>query len=200
MPQTIYSQLLANCRATFKDTSYDPTHKEYMTESPVIAVNFDQAKNDYVEDLRLPESPKSCDALYFHHNGTYYLVEFKNGGIDNLKCYEIKMKILDSLLILLDQMNKTVSFSRENLSYILVYNEDCPHTSRMYNQVGSSRVSAIPQLGSTSPGQVDISKIISNKAGEHFIRFGLKRYESIYFKAVYTYTKKEFQDHFISTC
>ena len=200
MPTNTYNQLLTNCRATFKDTSYDPTNAEYMTESRTITVNYDQAKNDYVKALGLSESPKSCDALYLHHNGTYYLVEFKNGGIDNLKCYEIKMKILDSLLILLDQMNKTISFSRENLSYILVYNEGRNHTSRMYNQVDSSRVSAMPQLGPTSPGQVDISKFVSNRAGEHFIRFGLKRYESIYFKAVYTYTKKEFQDHFISTC
>lgn len=51
-------------------------------------------------------------------------IEFKNGIISQTVNYELRLKIYESLLILLDIINENISFSRKKISYILVYNED----------------------------------------------------------------------------
>ena len=38
-----------------------------------------------------------------------------------------------------------------------------------------------------------IAKYFTKKAGNEFIRFGLERYDGLYFKSVHTYTEKEFE-------
>ena len=114
---------------TLKETSVDKTKKtdedgRYMTMSTIQAINFDDVKDFYVKDLAVPLVPKSNDALVVVSDSEAYFVEFKNGEIDISKNYQIKIKIYDSLLLLLDLIEKNISFSRENLHYILVYNED----------------------------------------------------------------------------
>ena len=205
MPENNYMQLLEKFSATMKDASADTTKGEYMTDDTTVVINFDCLKDDYVKSLKLSEIPTSCDALYLHSDETFYLIEFKNGIIDEKKCYKIKMKILDSLLIWLDLTDSTISSSRENISYILVYNEDCLHTSRQYQQheeciTATSQNPNHNDANHTPPSLTYLSKTIAKKAKQHFIQFGLSRYKAIYFKEVYTYTKKEFHDYFIATC
>jgi hypothetical protein len=47
------------------------------------------------------------------------LIEFKNGVIDDLKNYEIKVKIFETLLILTERLGKTIQFTRNYVTFIL---------------------------------------------------------------------------------
>ena len=54
--------------STLKETSIDnnnTTTQEFMTDSLLEVVNFDGVKNEYIKTLKLKETPKSNDALFF---------------------------------------------------------------------------------------------------------------------------------------
>lgn len=71
---------------------------------------------------------KVCE---FDKDGCFF-IEFKNGKITDGVNYEINKKIYDSLFILFDlkymdsngSIVDTISYTRENMTYILVYNEE----------------------------------------------------------------------------
>ncbi|RHA17253.1 hypothetical protein DW944_10000 [Eubacterium ventriosum] len=182
---------------TLKETSVDKTKKtdedgRYMTMSTIQAINFDDVKDFYVKDLAVPLVPKSNDALVVVSDSEAYFVEFKNGEIDISKNYQIKIKIYDSLLLLLDLIEKNISFSRENLHYILVYNEDIKHTSSQFDKNEAEKVKK-----QFSPHRDKIVKRVNNLAAKKYIQFGLEKFERLYFKSVSTYTKKQFEQLFI---
>lgn len=89
-------------------------------------INFDKVKLCYLKKLgKGPcKMPLSNDAL-FQIDDTWYFVEFKNGVIDKEKNIEIVNKIYNSLLIFLEIINKHIDYSRNNIVYILVFNEEC---------------------------------------------------------------------------
>lgn len=89
------------------------------------------------------------------------------------------------ILIFNDIVQKNISFCRENLYFILVYNEE-------KNSCGKNEVKQ------QDSSKIVISKYIHKKAKKKFIRFGLAKFEKIYFKEVFTYTEKEFEDNFLS--
>ena len=95
-----------------------------MTNSELNAVNFDLVKDKYIEDLSVPEKPKSSDAFYASNSGEMYLIEFKNGSISRKVKSDARLKIVESLLILTDILGVNLSYTRQNLSFILVYNEN----------------------------------------------------------------------------
>lgn len=69
--------------------------------------------------------------------------------------------------------------------FLLVYNEG----------KNSCEKDGIEQQDSS---KVVISKYLHNKAKKKYVRFGLDRFEKIYFKEVFTYTEKEFEVNFLS--
>ena len=92
-----------------------------MTESQIEAVNFDKFKTKYTNDLRLSEEcAASADALLQTDTGLAF-VEFKNGKVNNRN---VKDKIRDSLLLFCDFTQKTISYTREHVDFIVVYNEE----------------------------------------------------------------------------
>ena len=103
------------------------------------------------------------------------------------KIYNIYNKIYDSLLIFNDITNSTISFCRKNVRFILVYNEE------KNNQVIDKENSSIQ----ATPSKNKIAKSFSNKAKKKFIMFGLEKFEKLYFKEVFTYTEKEFENEFL---
>ena len=107
--------------STLKETSCDNRNKKtsnYMTKSTLPAVNFDEVKSEYIGNLRLTDTPKSNDALFFDKKEVPFFIEFKNGKID------IKKKIYDSVLIFTDIVDVGITELRQNMEYILVYNKD----------------------------------------------------------------------------
>jgi hypothetical protein len=168
--------MLSSCGETLEKTSEDvnkPPEERYMTSCKKIVVNIDKFKNDFVKNMGLSQVPLSCDALYMISPEEFFLIEFKNGEIDNLKNYETKVKIFETLLILTEKLGRTIQLTRENMTFILVYNEDVAHKFYIHGKVFSH----------TSNFKVDM---------------GLGRFEKIYFKAVNVYSKAEFETYFVS--
>ena len=103
-----------------KDHS-DPGCIKFMTESQLEAINFDTVKTKYANDLVLSEEcAASVDAL-LETDENIAFVEFKNGKVNNRN---IKDKIRDSLLLFCDLTKQTISDTRKNLDFIVVYNEE----------------------------------------------------------------------------
>ena len=157
-----------------------------MTQSTLGVVNFDAVKNEYVKGLAVSEVPASNDALFISDDGEYYFIEFKFGYIDKQKVYAIWLKIFESLLLFTDIIGVGVSFTRNNMNYILVYNE------------GNNPTKDINGGMQVSPSREKIQRYFREvKANTKFIRFNLERFEKLYFKSVYTYNKKQFEDEFL---
>ena len=120
--------ILKNEITSLKETSKYLKDQEdradyYMAASMLEVVNFDSVKSKYVEKLAVPETPTSVDAFYVASDGNMYLIEFKSGGLAKRKIVEVKLKIFDSLLLLTDILQCNISETREQLNFILVYNE-----------------------------------------------------------------------------
>lgn len=162
-----------------------------MVLSGVKALNYDNIKKIYLKHKKI-NSLRSNDALYdksnkyeFIEKGDYFFVEFKNGVLipgtnknecddeKNKKIFEIKEKIYDSVVILLEIIEKDFKFLRENFLYILVYNEE------------------------KNSSKSNIKSHVSKKAEENIIKFGLGKFKGYFFKNVYTCTVKEFENEFL---
>lgn len=176
--------LFNDCMQTLKEISIDNDNDQNMTESQLMAVNFDSVKERYVKEeqffdgVDIKENAikgvKSVDAILKTKDGRLVFVEFKNGCIKRIKG-DIKNKVKDSLLIIGDILNITIGATRKSMDFILVYDE-----------------SKNPEVQSS---RVKIARGISKKAGSEYVFFGMEDLKSIYFRKVYTLTKEEFNNY-----
>ena len=186
--------IFTNHFSSLKKTSLDNRdgHKKYMTESELTAVCFDDVKDEYVELLGMSEIPKSNDALFDEGNGTLVFVEFKSGHIDSQKQFAIRKKIYDSTLIFTDITSTGISYMREQMKYILVYNDAA-------NKNADGRILPCQRESvQTSEADDKIAKIFSNYGGREYIGFGLGIFQNYCFKEVHTYTQTEFEEYLSS--
>jgi hypothetical protein len=178
----IYAQMLEEFGDTFERTSESDSQVDaegrsvFMTSSQETVVNFDKFKESVVKKHGSKNRPRSCDALYMQSENEWFLIEFKNGKIDEKKISEIKEKIFGSLLLLTEKLDKTIGFTRKELTFILVYNED---KNRDIEARG------------------DIGKSLGKLANYQFFPFGLDGFEKLYFKKVHEWNKKEFDSNFV---
>ena len=174
--------------SSFKATSIDSDNgitPKYMTDSEIKVINFDKVKDCYIKDMKLSYTPCSSDALYISKDEKIYFVEFKNGKMTKEKVYNVYNKIYDSLLIFNDIVNKNISFCRENVNFVLVYNE-----SKNSDQDG--------ELKQEDSSKAKIGKYFYAKAKKKYVRFDLDRFKTIYFQDVFTYTESEFANIFLA--
>lgn len=174
--------------STLKETSYDKDNKTYMTQCEAEVIDFDIIKDWYAEtvgglDRKL--SLKSNDALSCK-DGQFTFIEFKNGDVHHSKPKkDIKQKIYDSFVILCDPLTEAnkllsnfqgnASYFRNNVDYILVYNES-------------------KNLPSKNNKECILEKL-NNKAKNP--RFGLAYFKGYLFRNVYTYSEREFEERFV---
>lgn len=182
-------------QCTLKETSKNVSEKEnvsYMTESMLEVIDFDMVKQKYASRLRLPDAPASNDAL-FQHQGVLYFIEFKDGNMKS-EIYKVARKIYESLLLFCDITGKTISFTRENMMYILVYNKEC---SQKYIEERNKADQCLEKGEVQDTSSYDaIMGIVGQMAKYNVDVFGLrKRFERLYFKNVYTYNTDEFQKY-----
>lgn len=202
-------------QCSLEHASLDDRDKEtrnYMVQSKLQLCAFDEVKKWYVRE-KIPQvnpNPKSNDALYFDEDECFF-IEFKNGRITNEVNYEINKKIYDSLFILFDlkyidrkgNLVDTISYTRENMTYILVYNEEsnanCGETRQTKDgrKRQEEKAKAEEKSISHSYYRDALYKRIRRLAKKEFIMFGLDQFESYFFKNVYTFTEKEFTQYFI---
>lgn len=165
--------------ATLKEVSLDTEHGESMLNDTVDVINFDRVKRKYTNQLGHSENDaSSVDALAYNED-TLFFIEFKNGQVKN---NDIKNKIKDSLLIFNDIVQKNISYTRKCTELIIVYNLESNPMPHQYEKKNSS-----------DSALIGISKHVAKLAGKEFIRFNTERYQSLYFKAVHTYTVSEFK-------
>jgi hypothetical protein len=171
----IYYQMLDEFGDTLEQTSIDSDERVnpqgrgiFITSNKKKVVNFDKFKDSIVAKYKLPKGPNSCDVLYMQSENKWFLIEFKNGK----KKPQIKWKILHSLLLLTEKLDRTICFTRENLNFILVYNEDISRLA-----IGNS----LNKLGSDP----------------EFLSFGLEGLQKLYFKEVHMWTKEKFNSNFV---
>ena len=171
--------LFSDNHSTLKETSKDDSNTEYMTESEMEVINFDKVKEAYVNNLSV-KGVTSVDALVVFADHLE-LIEFKNGCLRN-ELKNIGDKIRDSLLLFCDIMEKSITYTREHVDFILVYNESKNKEKDCYNRQALEAREAI-------------ASHVFEKAKEERIRFRLDTFKKLYFRNVRTYTEKQFKEH-----
>lgn len=188
---------------TLKNTSKDTENEDYMVESNLRVVNFDDVKRDYINSLNLPvykdgksERCKSFDALYVDKKGTVFFIEFKNGKMTGeTKKVEIKMR--DGLLLFCDLTEKNLGFTRKYVEFILVYNENnAPIVGQEKKEYEKEEVLFLKQQKSDPLNHIITS--IFGKSEFEFVRYGYRKYEGVFFKKVHTYSKTDFKNKFVN--
>jgi hypothetical protein len=178
MTEEIYNDMLKKFSGTLEETSKDDNNSEYMTSCQREVVSFDRFKIDFMNKLSITDKEKfckSCDALYMAApQKEFFMIEFKNGDFKNK---DIRIKMLESLLLLSEKSSGISNFAQDNLYFILVYNEAVRYKNA---------------------GVKNVSKHVDKQANEHEILFGLSRFKGLYFKDVFTYSKAEFESEFVS--
>ena len=182
--------------STLKQTSKDDNNQEYMTESTIRVINFDSIGGDkYSKNNKLNIQLKTNDVLFLHNDKKYTFIEFKNGKlvdktnkIDIKKLKDIELKILNSLFVLGDIEEKSLSSLKEITDYILVYNEE-KNTPNERN--------SISEIGNYFINQGNISSEKTKTEREEIICFGLEKFKGYCFKNVHTYSKEEFEEKFV---
>lgn len=170
-----------------KETSYDDAQNQYMTESDLEVIDFDKVKEEYIENLKLTEPPKSCDSLFFLDSNKKVFIEFKNGKVE---LFDVRKKIYDSILIYSDLTQCGISKTREEIKYILVYNYDANKNNRSYISDSSRNIQE-------TEGFKVFSDFVSKNAKKPILRFKLNDFKNYLVKNIYTYTSKEFEENFI---
>lgn len=177
-----------------KSISYDSSRNEYMTDSSREAYNFDLVKRKYANSLELSEEVcSSCDGLLWSDTGKA-LIEFKNGK--NINSNEIKLKILNSLLILCHINNINIADTRSEMEFVLVYNSiNKPVSETEKSQFNLENEDIIEE----STSKDFICKYILRKAHTEYRRFGLSAFVGMYFKDVHTYDIEEFDNWLVQS-
>ena len=166
--------ILKDNMSTLKETSIDKHEQNkvtYMTDSDRDAVNFDNVKEAYIENLGVHEVPKSNDALFLNNRDDLVFVEFKNGFMDNAKKYAVRKKIYDSIIILTDILDKGVSHLRDHMEYILVYNESV-------NAGEKDVLNKNEAVVQHSEAFDYFAKSVGKMANEEYVCFGIKLFGS----------------------
>ena len=189
-------QIFADHLSNLKETSIDKRDgtPQYMTLSTRDAVNFDDVKEEYVKQLGVSEIPKSNDALFDDGKGFLVFVEFKNGFMDRPKQFAVRKKVYYSALIFTDITSKGISYMRNHMKYILVYNETANQGNNSDKDLKEKQKTAVQQ----SPAFDAFAKNVGRYANEEYVCFGLKIFQNYCFKEVHTYTEAEF-DAYLST-
>lgn len=185
-------ELFSNYIVTLKETSLDDgsIEESYMTDAGNPVIHFDKVKEAYVRNLNpKPQyEPRSIDALYIGNGEKVSFIEFKNGKMSNSQIYGVYQKIYESLLIFCDMTGENISFCRENAEFILVYNKE------KNREAGREKEENHIQ---TSESRAEIGRILSRKGKKNFVRFGMEKFERLYFRKVFTYTEEEFEREFV---
>ena len=70
-------EVMKSMTATLKRCSKDDASSDYMTESRLLAVNFDRFSKYYCQVVKIAQQPKTNDALYCTEDGKCILWSLK---------------------------------------------------------------------------------------------------------------------------
>lgn len=174
---------------------------EYLTKILDTAIDFDYLMREYCKIIKEPgpsSPPTSCDALIAKKDGRYILIEFKNGKIQSIK-KDVKRKMSDSSLCLLDILEKDVNFARDNFEFILVYNESRNKKERLERtgRVDKRKRRGKRKLRKNEVQHSDFFTAFSNSVAERakveLILPGFELYSGLWWRRVHTYNNRKFE-------
>lgn len=111
----------------------------YMTEHAQKVISMDAVMDGYLIKRGMHKGDaKSVDALYMLSSGKLCMVEFKNGEFTPAEIIE---KALSSVLMFNEITETNISFTRENMVFVLVYNQEVKHVNyrQLYAEQRSHR-------------------------------------------------------------
>ncbi|MCR5767285.1 MAG: hypothetical protein K6G45_02200 [Lachnospiraceae bacterium] len=157
---------------TSRDTSKEPVH--YMTYSDRKVVDLDVVKTKVMSQMfgEKDNIARSSDALLYTNNGMY-IIEFKNGSFSNT---EISQKANNSIMLFNLITGKQIDFTRNNISFVLVYNREAKKLD--YRDEKALHIAQMAKIG--------------------LPLFGTDKLKSFSYKNVYMLAKDEF-DMFINS-
>lgn len=173
-----------NFKDTLKNTSWDKQNNVYMTELTKYVINFDKFQEAFFKRFNKPVMC-SMDAL-IKIKEEWYFIEFKNGKIDGKQKKNISRKVGHSIISFLENINEDISYCRNNVNFILVYN-------RKNNSVRNNQL--LSDDYQLSEKRENLKTHLPGAAKNKYIPFfQMNRYQEVYFKSVFTYSQKEFDD------
>lgn len=172
---------------TMKECSCDDCNNEFMVEDDMEVISFDDVKNKYMKQNKgLFSDRLTSNDVLIEKNGKWYFIEFKNGNILKKDKKDIFIKIYDSVIIFQDIMNKDIDFCRENMVYVLIYNET-------RNDNDKREVLEQTEIN-VSQNRNIIGARLSGLAHRPWdAMFGLKKFKNFIFKEVYTVPKCDYE-------
>lgn len=178
----------------FSHTSYDDNGGEIFIDSNDKCIDFDKVKEYYFKKHnnkhKLIHERNNYENKYFYmkeyssndavkvFNDMDYFIEFKNQNKPEKN--KIYGKIKDSLLIYMDIFDENLSYTRENLGYILVYNPKKDINDK----------SGLGQYEEYDKLQNKIKSLAKRKVDKFSLKSNL---EEFYFKDVIVLSKNEFE-------
>jgi len=148
----------------------DEIRKESVTNSTIIAINFDNVTSVYAK--KLGKVPTSSDVLYQHKGKDIYFVEFKSSKPTGQIREELKLKATESLLTFMELTKTDRDYARNHMTFVVVFREQEKSERERHHNM---------QL----------------KRGKQPATKGLKlgRLKGMYFKDVLTQSSNEFEDY-----
>lgn len=182
-------------RSSITECSYSDANSISMINDRREVFNFDDIKKEYQKlfPKKICGELNSNDVL-FENEGKWFFIEFKNGVIDNIKNTNIKYKIYDSILILLDILNCDLEFCRNNVSYILIFNEQTindPHYSRQFDREVYLKCYEMNPSNAFESIVANVNTLAGNFGRP---QFGLGKFENFIFNKVYTIPKFKYHE------
>jgi len=172
MSHDMFKDFLCSLRDASLPDSKDDKQLPHVTDSNIIAINFDKATAEYSAKFKLKSNehnPKSSDSVYQHSDGDIYLVEFKSSKPSGSKKDGVKLKPLESLLTFMDIFREVDrDYARLHITFVLVFSE---------------------KLSVRERGRSDK---LSNTNQPEIIYCGLERLKGVYFKNVITKSASDF--------
>lgn len=187
-----------DCKSTLTKTSFNQEANKAMINSSIEVIDFDKAKCKYIQGKDVGITPTSNDALWIKEDELVF-VEFKDGNMRS-EIYKVKRKNFESLLIFLDIIEETISFSRASITYILVYNEE--NSKKYIDKIIKERMLKEQELQKDevleSSAFDSIANVLGDLSKHNMDIFGLRQqFKNMYFKEVYTFTKSEFKKYIL---
>ncbi len=174
MEKILNNQLFNKNIQTLEQISLDKSNNAYLVHSQLKAIDFDNLKRDYCKQINAHENNTSSADALLEHRGKLLMIEFKNGYLSKMRRSDLEMmlknKMLHSLIMFCDITNKTTSYTRKKMIFILVYNEEKNKVSRNY-----------------------IKNHVVKKSKRKLVRFGLDKFPESFYNEVLTLTPKEFK-------
>lgn len=184
----------------FSKTSYDDNNREIFIDSNDKCIDFDKVKEYYFKKHntkhQIIHERENHGSKYIYmreyssndavkvFNDMDYFIEFKNQN--NPERNKIYGKIKDSLLIYMDIFDENLSYTRENLGYILVYNPNKDKNDK----------DGLGQYKEYDNIQEKIKSLAKEKVDKFCLKSNL---EEFYFKDVIVLSKDDFEKKLSNT-